>query len=564
MKKIVLFFFFLMMPTFVSAYSNYDIAKESININIQSNGNLKVKEYIVLSGTTTYLEKDIIYKNSRLSYHSPMDLQSDALYNASGIDDDTVSVASYVTNTKLDKLSYQKLTKAYYDNDAVNKEYTTKMLQNGKSYHIYNEVKDETVVYLFEYTILDAIVYHNDIAELQGFFIDDILLPNTNEVTINITLPGKDMSEKFRLWVRSLGTTETHYTNNDTVQIHSLKGKPVSTFDFRLIFSNNLVNEVIENKRSHIDAYQNIVDLEQEDYRTKKEDLEESKERKSKLDNICLGVILLLSITFICFLLKFRENPKKIVASNTFLPSKNIECTEYLINKKITKASLIVSLINLIFKGNIVVNCNKKDISLNLDNSKNTTISEEMLLSFLFEHIGKNNTFTLQNLTNYINDLHTKTSFNAFFTSWQRCVTNESINENFYEKTGLPIITAIFYLLITIFIMLASFYFAIETWSVWLLLVESILLLIYTLKIKKRTPNALEAYISIINLKKKMKVSEELNYSQEESEKVLLYACLFKNVKIVETKLLAANNQNKIIKYHLASQLEEMILNHKN
>ena len=97
--------------------------------------------------------------------------------------------------------------------------------------------------------------------------------------------------------------------------------------------------------------------------------------------------------------------------------------------------------------------------------------------------------------------MHTKTSFNAFFTSWQRCVTNESINENFYEKTGLPIITAIFYLLITIFIMLASFYFAIETWSVWLLLVESILLLIYTLKIKKRTPNALEAYISIINLK---------------------------------------------------------------
>lgn len=562
MKKIVLFFFFLMMPTFVSAYSNYDIVKESIDINIQNNGNLKVKEYIVLSGTTTYLEKDIIYKNSRLSYHSPMDLQSDALYNAKGLDEDTVSVASYVANDSLDKQSFQKLTKAYYDNDAVNKEYTTKMLQNGKSYHIYNEVKDETVVYLFEYTILDAIVYHNDIAELPGFFIDAILLPNTNEVTINITLPGKDMSEKFRLWVHSLGTTEIHYTNNDTVQIRSLNGKPVSTFDFRLIFSNNLVNEVIEDKRSHINAYQNIVDLEQEDYRVKKEDLEESKERKRKLDNICLGVILLLSITFIYFLLKFRD--KKIVSSNTFLPSKNIECTEYLINKKITKASLIVSIINLIFKGNIVVNFNKKDISFNLANSKNTTISEEMLLSFLFEHIGKNNTFTLQNLTNYINDLHTKTSFNAFFLSWQRCVTNESINENFYEKTGLPIITAIFYLLITIFIMLASFYFAIETWSVWLLLVESILLLIYTLKIKKRTPYALEEYISIINLKKKMKVSEELNYSKEETEKVLLYACLFKNTKIAENKLLAANNQNKIIKYHLASQLEEIILNHKN
>lgn len=551
-----------MMPTFVSAYSNYDIVKESIDINIQNNGNLKVKEYIVLSGTTTYLEKDIIYKNSRLSYHSPMDLQSDALYNAKGLDEDTVSVASYVANDSLDKQSFQKLTKAYYDNDAVNKEYTTKMLQNGKSYHIYNEVKDETVVYLFEYTILDAIVYHNDIAELPGFFIDAILLPNTNEVTINITLPGKDMSEKFRLWVHSLGTTEIHYTNNDTVQIRSLNGKPVSTFDFRLIFSNNLVNEVIEDKRSHINAYQNIVDLEQEDYRTKKEDLEESKERKRKLDNICLGVILLLSITFIYFLLKFRD--KKIVSSNTFLPSKNIECTEYLINKSITKASLIVSLINLIFKGNIVVNFNKKDISFNLANSKNTTISEEMLLSFLFEHIGRNNTFTLQNLTNYINDLHTKTSFNAFFLSWQRCVTNESINENFYEKTGLPIITAIFYLLITIFIMLASFYFAIETWSVWLLLVESILLLIYTLKIKKRTPYALEEYISIINLKKKMKVSEELNYSKEETEKVLLYACLFKNTKIVENKLLAANNQNKIIKYHLASQLEKIILNHKN
>ncbi len=562
MKKIVLFFFFLMMPTFVSAYSNYDIVKENIDINIQSNGNLKVKEYIVLSGTTTYLEKDIIYKNSRLSYHSPMDLQSDALYNAKGLDEDTVSVASYVANDSLDKQSFQKLTKAYYDNDAVNKEYTTKMLQNGKSYHIYNEVKDETVVYLFEYTILDAIVYHNDIAELPGFFIDAILLPNTNEVTINITLPGKDMSEKFRLWVHSLGTTEIRYTNNDTVQIRSLNGKPVSTFDFRLIFSNNLVNEVIEDKRSHINAYQNIVDLEQEDYRTKKEDLEESKERKRKLDNICLGVILLLSITFIYFLLKFRD--KKIVSSNTFLPSKNIECTEYLINKSITKASLIVSLINLIFKGNIVVNFNKKDISFNLDNSKNTTISEEMLLSFLFEHIGKNNTFTLQNLTDYINDLHTKASFNAFFLSWQRCVTNESINENFYEKTGLPIITAIFYLLITIFIMLASFYFAIETWSVWLLLVESILLLIYTLKIKKRTPYALEEYTFLINLKKKMKVSEELNYSKEETEKVLLYACLFKNTKIVESKLLAANNQNKIIKYHLGSQLEEIILKHKN
>jgi len=87
MKKIGLFLLLLILPCFVHAEVEYNIKDYYISSQIETNGNLKMQELIVLDGTFNGYERNIVYKNSSLDSYVPgeINFEKSSIYNASGI-----------------------------------------------------------------------------------------------------------------------------------------------------------------------------------------------------------------------------------------------------------------------------------------------------------------------------------------------------------------------------------------------------------------------------------------------------------------------------------------------
>src|SRR5699024_10304303 len=96
---------------------------------------------------------------------------------------------------------------------------------------------------------------------------------------------------------------------------------------------------------------------------------------------------------------------------------------------------------------------------------------------------------------NYAKSPKTMNTFEASYNNWLRCVKKDAERQNFFEKNGLPIISAIFFLLIALFIILATLYFNVDTWMSLVVMSISIVFLIYSFLIKKRTKKGQEDYV---------------------------------------------------------------------
>ena len=159
MKKIIVFFLFLMWPMAVWGRNvNYDVTNMYIDATILTNGDLQVKELIVLDGTFNGYERDLVYRNRNLKSNETIDFSQDAIYNASGIEDVSVA-AKTITDEQIDfslmDSSFLVLDKNYYEDDAVNGEYVERSIQDGKSYKMYYAADDEQVAFFLQYRYND-------------------------------------------------------------------------------------------------------------------------------------------------------------------------------------------------------------------------------------------------------------------------------------------------------------------------------------------------------------------------------------------------------------------------
>ena len=119
MKKICFLLLCLLLPGIVSASTvNYDFDSFYVDADILENGDMHVKELIVLDGTFHGYVRDLVYENSRLERHNPVDLSNDAIYNATNIKDISVKAKKIeleeVSFDIMDDTDYTILTRNYY------------------------------------------------------------------------------------------------------------------------------------------------------------------------------------------------------------------------------------------------------------------------------------------------------------------------------------------------------------------------------------------------------------------------------------------------------------------
>jgi hypothetical protein len=117
-KKIlfsIISFFILPIVSFAVSNVNYDISNYYIKANILENGDMKVKELIVLDGSFNGYERTINFKNNALDSYDEINFEHSSIYNFDGIKDVKISgkYMNKVSYSNIDDNDYEEFS----DND---------------------------------------------------------------------------------------------------------------------------------------------------------------------------------------------------------------------------------------------------------------------------------------------------------------------------------------------------------------------------------------------------------------------------------------------------------------
>ena len=510
MKKLFLaiFLFFSCAISTRAARVNFDIENILIDAQIKENGDMDVTELLVLDGVFNGYEREITYRNSRLEYHEPINYASDAIYNAKGITNMRIKAGNITTKEVsyaiLNNNDFLPLTKVFYDVDATNGDYFESSIQDGRAYKMYYKSDNDTVAFLLSYTLEDAVVLHNDVGELYWTFIGAGFDDQIMDLQIRVTLPKEDTSNNFRVWAHGDLTGNVEFLNQQTILATIKKVAPNTAIDVRLTFASSLLDSNLVTKKTNVSSLDQIIAVEEERALDANLQREQAAKNLQTANILCLVYIVVLIAWWIYVYIRFDREYKSDFAlkyNREFIDEYNVEVVDYLMNHSIGPNAMSASILNLIYKKNIVVNelpsqkKKQKNYEFTLVNRNNVNDTEDVLLDFLFETVGKENKFTAEELKKYAGGQKTFTNFQKSYTNWQNCAKKDGEKQKFYETNGLPIVSSLFFFLIAFFIVFFIMYLKVDTVLTFIVIALSIVYFIYALLIKKRTKKGNEHYV---------------------------------------------------------------------
>ena len=497
----------LSLPIIVEARVNYDLTNFLVDATILDNGDLQVKELIVLDGNFSGYWINIPYRNPVLEYHTPINFAADAIYNGSGISNVKLFAKKIDEEISFDTFDeeFVTLTRSYYEEDAQNGNYVESSIQNGKSYKMYYKAENEKVAFLIEYTLEDMVVLHEDVAELYFAILSEDFEDSIEDLQIRVNLPKEDSSNNFRIWTHGDLTANIDFLNRSSFLTTVKKTYANTAIDVRTTFDASLMNRSLVRKTTEEKALDQIIAVEEERAQAANQARETAKKNMTITYIICAIYIVIIISWWIYVYIRFDREYKSTFTlkyNREFIEDYNVEVVDYLMNHNITPNAMSASILNLIYKKNIKVEeipsekkKKEKNYRFSLINRDKASDTEDVLLDFLFETVGKDNTFTTEELKKYASGTTTFGNFQKSYTNWQNCARKDGERQNFFEKNGLPIVSSIFLLLIALIIVCYVSYLDVYSVMVIIVMTLSLVFLIYALFIRKRTKKGNEDYV---------------------------------------------------------------------
>lgn len=567
MKKIVfsiVTFLFLIIPINALAYEE-GITSYYIDATVLDNGDVNVKELIVLNGSFNGFERIINYRNSKLSTFdgSITSFKGSNIYNANGIE--LVSIKDIpVTNTTNFNSIFENGEEFSQVSSASKGDYGKYIVtpkNNGYSYLIYNPSKGKERGFYIEYIVKNYGVVHEDVAELYMNLFDE-LTEYINNLEMYVHIPNN--KNLLRAWAHGPLTGEISIIDNQTIKVTASNINPNTAIDVRSAFDKNVLNE--SNKLSNVKALDKIIEVEteranianNERERALQKLLSEAKyyvelaENTPNRDNYNQAVVAVnylpnsevkmelqkrlevvyervleyeknvrtvTTIIFSVWLLGlmliiynyYKKYDKEYIASfrgdyyRDFPANYGPEIVSYLINKKIDNKDLSACLMNLIYKKAVTY-------EKTYYGKKN---KETYLLTPNVE--GKELTNQEQNLINFLLEgkattleeikKKAKSDYNSFikgFSTWKQVTIDAGTKEQFYETHVGKKTLCILYCILGTFL---AFFLGFDEYCSYFILSTLVFLLsivgiIYLAFSKKRTVKGNEDYRRWMGLKK--------------------------------------------------------------
>ncbi len=565
-KYIILSLIILLIPTFVKASDvDYEITNYYIDSYILENGDLEIKELIVLNGSFNGYIRELATSNSVLSHSNKIDFEHDAIYNASGIYDMKIG-AKKVDDVSFDTFNdeFEKLEIGDSFSSNSKKTVVTKY-NNYDEYKMYYRSNNESVAFLLDYKLDKAIVLHNDVAELYWQFIGNDFTDQINDLKIRIHLPNNDDSDFFKVWAHGDLTGEIKKENNKTVYAYVKYLYPNSPVDIRMTFDKNLITDTSKVKKSNEEALDLILKVEKE------RALEANRIRKRQQKLVAIanytGIFLIIfQIINIIYIYFKHDKEYKSNFNNDyyreFFDDFSVEVGDYILKRTITPNAMSASIMNLIYKKNIkaekIEEGKEDNYEFTLLNRDNLSDTEIKLVDFLFEKIGDNNKFTTEKLKKYAKSTKTYSDFNNTYTSWKNSVISDGKKLKIFE-TSIPnkIFNVLFCLLVIFIGIIFSTNIGLSIPYV-IAAILSIIVVIYSLQVLKRTKYGNEQYLRLKASKKFLLDFGTFNIKELPEialwERYMVYATLFgiasKVSKSMNVKIQEISDYENIQTFH--------------
>lgn len=573
----------MISPIIINALdSDEGINNYYIDLTVQENGDILVKELFDLNGQYNGYERIINYRNLYASdFDGSLDsFNGSSIYNGDDIELITVKGIEIDDNFNYDYLFKDGDTfeETSYATNGSYGDYIVSNKTNGYAYRIYNPSSSNKAFYI-EYVIKNMAVVHNDIAEVGINIFTEEQLEYIKNLEMHIHIPNNQT--ELRSWGHGplWGNIENISKNEIKVTISKLEAN--TPFDVRFVFDKDVVKNSF--KYTSVDGLDKIIEVETE--RANEANKERQRQKIIKFVVLAsntlwyLGLLIILIYTYF----KYDKEYKGIFQNDYYRDFPNDyspEVVGYLMNQKIGSNEISASILNLIYKKVIdFEKLDKNDFKLILNNiPENLTESEKKLLNFIFvksdPQIG--DTMMLSQLKKKASSSYS--SFLEKYNSWKILAESESKSHNFYENTIAPRVFSVLYLFIGAFLSL----FVVNYNSIIFIanIIIFIFCFIYFVTYKKRTKQGNEDYLKWKALKKFMKDFGDLDSKQLPEialwEKYLVYAvvlgCAKELSKTMELKLkdmnlddpTMINNMHDFDRIHYISSFNRSLTNSIN
>lgn len=269
MKKLKILLIFIIITLIFFITNNVFASDEETkllyqDITINTDGSITVKEAAWLNGEYNGRWRDIEFKNSLATtftgIYSNFAGNTD-IYNGTDIKDIKVYDISQENFKLLEDINKVENTYEQVESGRNGKygiyEYSTN--SSGAEFKIYCPSKRNKVMCM-EYTITDAVVVHNDTAELYWNVLGDYFEENIQDFQVLIHLPGEDSD--VRIWTHGPLSGENKIIDAKTLYFKDTNVDDYTPETVRVMFNKDLVP--LATKKSNVDGREYILKYEAE------------------------------------------------------------------------------------------------------------------------------------------------------------------------------------------------------------------------------------------------------------------------------------------------------------
>ena len=510
MKKYIIFILFLFIPFVVNAEINYDITDYYVSSEVEIAGGIKIKELLVLNGTFNGYQRDLVYQNSSLPKWEAgnINFEKSSIYAGSSIEKLKVSMFKVRNSVNFDTMDdiaeySSEATKATLGDKDV---YTIEDTVDGKNVKMYMPANNEKIAFYLEYVVTNAVVIHNDVAELYFPYIGDKFSDKIENVKLRVFIPTPDSSKYFKIWAHGpLNGTLDIYKNENNENIGLLattSNLSANTgFDIRMTFDKSIIDIQEFLNHSNQDAFDEILKVEE----NRMNDANKKRSKIKRLYNFlyvsAIAYLVALIGAWIYIYVKFDKEYKSDFKGKyyrEFIDDYDVEVIDYLFHKCITPNAMSASIMNMVYKKNIEVeeipsDKKKKDYLFKLINRNNLSDAETYLVDFLFDTVGENNVFTTNQLKKYASS-SSYSVFNTKYSTWKNKVEQEGMKQQFFEKPISINIFGIIYAIIGVIIFYTNCKLNTDIFIGYIVIAPAIIFGLYCIAFNKRSKNGNEHY----------------------------------------------------------------------
>ena len=256
----VLFIFFLTNNVFASEETTRLLYQD---ITINEDGSITIKEAAWLNGEYNGRLRDIDFENTyattftgiysnfagNTDIYNGTSMKDIKVYDISQENFHSISDIGNVENT------YEEVNSASNGKYGV---YELTQRSSGTDFKIYCP-DDKNKVICIEYTITDAVVVHNDVAELYWNVLGEYFEEDVQDFQVLIHLPGEDSD--VRIWSHGPLTGKNQILNSKTLYFEDTNVDSYTPETVRVMFNKELVP--LATKKSNVDGRENILRYEQ-------------------------------------------------------------------------------------------------------------------------------------------------------------------------------------------------------------------------------------------------------------------------------------------------------------